>query len=136
MRVDRPDPADEPDNAGMAENARPPDKPDATGSGLEKEASSEGVSGSPPAIPGAALRIERNLAHRAKVEAVYRQHDLEQGNGAVKEPKCETVTFAIRHVEADDPHRHLTGSGRRPSEEARLTEPDGGNALPARSKSS
>jgi len=132
VRVDEADPADEPDDVGMAGNARPSDKPDATGNDLEMEASSEGHPGSSPALPDAALRIERTLAHRAKVEAVCRQYDLEQGNGMAKEPKRETVTFAMRRVEAEDPHRHPASPGSRPTEEAGLAEAGDGNASLAR----
>jgi len=130
VRVDQADPADEPDDVGMAGNAGPSDKPDATGNDLEMEASSEGHPGSSPALPDAALRIKRTLAQRAKVEAVYRQYDLEQGNSTAKEPKRETVTFAMRRVEAEDPHRHLASRGSPPTEEARLAEAADSNASP------
>lgn len=89
MRVDQADPADEPDDVGMAGNAGPSDKPDATGNDLEMEASSAGHPGSSPVLPDAALRIERTLTHRAKIEAVYRQYDLEQGNGTAKSPNAK-----------------------------------------------
>jgi hypothetical protein len=131
VRVDQADPADEPDDVGMAGNAGPSDKPDATGNDLEMEASCEGRPGSSPALPDAALRIERTLAHRAKVEAVYRQYDLEQGNSTAKEPKRETVTFAMRRVEAEDRHRHLASRGSQPTKEARLAEAADSNASAA-----
>ncbi len=136
MRVDQPDPEDEPDNVGMAGNDRPSDRPDVASNDLEKEESSEGLPGLSPALHDTVLRIERTLAHRAKVEAVYRQYDLEQGNGTIKDPKRETATFAMRRVEAGDPHRHLTGHGSRPAEEARLAEAADGNPSPAKGGSS
>jgi len=93
VRVGQADLADEPDDVGIA---GPSDKPDATGNDLEMEVSSESHPGSSSVLSDAALRIERTLAGRAKVEAVYRQYDLEQGTGTAKGPKRETVTFAMR----------------------------------------
>jgi hypothetical protein len=107
VRVDRPDPADKPGDVGMAGHARGFDESDATGKDLEREASGAGRPGSPPALPDAALRFEQTLAYRARVEAVYRQYDIDHGHGAAKEPERETVTFGRRRVEAEDWHRHL-----------------------------
>jgi len=136
VRVDQPDPEDEPDDVGMTRNARPSDRPDVASNDLEKEESSEGLPGPSPDLPDAVLRIERTLAHRAKVEAVYRQYDLEQGNGTIKDPKRETATFAMRRVEPEDPHRYLTGHGSRSAEEARLAEAADGSLSPAQGGSS
>ena len=107
MRVDRPDPADEPGDLGMAGNARRFDEPDASGKDLEREASGVGRPGSPLALPDAALRIERTLGYRARVEAVCRQYDIDHGHSTAKEHEHETVTFAGRRVEAEDWHPHL-----------------------------
>lgn len=66
----------------------------------ENEASSNGIPGSSPALPSAALRIEGTLAYRARVEAVYRQYDLDHGHSTAKEPVRETVTLrcAVRRA--------------------------------------
>ena len=64
-----------------------------------------GVPGSPALPDGLADR--QTLAYRARVEAVYRQYDIDHGHGAAKEPERETVTFVRRRVEAEDWHRHL-----------------------------
>ena len=92
MRVDRPDPADESGDVGMARNARPSDEPDATGKGLEREAGSEGLPGSSPALPDAALRSEWSLGYRARVAAVYRRYDMDHGQGHGK------VAFTLLEV--------------------------------------
>jgi hypothetical protein len=113
VRVDRPGPADESGDVGMAGNARPSDEPDATGEGLEREAGSEGLPGSSPALPDAALRSERSLDYRARVDAIYRQYDIDHGHGAPKEPERETANFAMRRTEAEDRHRHPAAGGSR-----------------------
>jgi hypothetical protein len=107
VRVDRPDPTDEPGDLGVAGNARRFDEPDASSKELEREASGVGRPGSPPALPDAALRIEQTLGYRARVEAVYRQYDIDHGHSTAKEPERETVTFVGRRVEAEDWHPHL-----------------------------
>jgi hypothetical protein len=75
------------------------------------------------------------MAYRTRVEAVYRQYDIGHGHGAAKEPERETVTFAMRRVEAEDRHRHLVGAESRPIKEARLAEVSDGRASFARSRS-
>jgi hypothetical protein len=132
VRVDRPDPADESGDGGMAGNARPPDEPDATGKGLEREAGSEGLPGSSPALPGAAVRSERTLDYRSRVDAVYRQYDMDHGHIAPKEPERETAIFAMRRSEAEDRHRHPPGPGSRTTGMARLAEAADGSAPGAR----
>ena len=86
MRVDRPDSADESSDVGMAGNTRPSDEPDVTDKGLEREAAIEGLPGSSPALPDAAVRSERSLDYRARIEAVYQQNDMGHGHGAPKRP--------------------------------------------------
>lgn len=122
MRVDRPDPADQPGDVGMAGNARRFEQPDATGKDLPREASGGGGPGSSQALPDTALRVEEALAYRARVEAVYQQPDIDRAHGTVKEPERETVTFAMRRTEAEDQDRHLAGHGSQPTEKAQLAE--------------
>ena len=128
MRVDRPDPADESGDVGMTGNAPPSDEPDATGRDLEKDAGSERLPGSSPALPDAASQSERTLAYRPRVEAVYRQYDIDHGQGTAKEPERETFIFAMPRIETEDRHRQLAGAEIRPTERARLAEAPGGSA--------
>jgi hypothetical protein len=132
VRVDRPDPADESGDVGMAGNARPSDEPDATGKGLEREAGSEGLPGSSHALRDAAVRSERSLDHRARIDAVYRQYDMDHGHGAPKGPERETAIFAMRRSGAEDRHRHPAGPGSRMNGMARLAEAADGSASAAR----
>jgi hypothetical protein len=132
VRVDRPDPADESGDVGMAGNARPSDEPDATGKGLEREAGSEGLSGSSPALRDAAVRSERSLDYRARIDAVYRQYDMDHGHGAPKERERETAIFAMRASGVEHRHRHPAGPGSRMNGMARLAEAADGSASAAR----
>ena len=60
---------------------------------------------------------------------------LNKALARAKEPKRETVTFAMRRVEAEVPYRHLASPGSRPTEEAWLAAAVDGSASPARSGS-
>jgi hypothetical protein len=53
------------------------------------------------------LRNEQTLRYRARVEAVYRQYDIDHGHSTAKEPERETVSFVGGRVEAEDWHPHL-----------------------------
>ena len=119
----------------MTGNARPLDVPDATGKGFPREASGEDRLGSPPVLRDAALRVEKNLAYCAKVVAVYREQDIDRGHGTSKEPKRETVTFAMRHAAAEDRDRHPVGPGSQSTEKARRAEAPDGSASVVRSGS-
>src|ERR1700680_4261087 len=77
----------------------------------------------------------RPVDEPARVGAVYRQYDIDNGHGTAKEPGRETVTFAMRRTEAEDRHRHLTDPESQPTEEARLAEGSDGRASLARSGS-
>jgi hypothetical protein len=101
VRDDRPDLVDESDDVGMASSARPFDKPEVTGKGLEKEQSSEVIPGLSPALSDAASRIERAMAYRTRVEAAYRQYDIRP----IKE---------ARLAEVSDGHISLARSGSTP----------------------
>jgi hypothetical protein len=107
VRADRPDPADESGDAGMTGNPRSSDAPDAPGKDREGEAGPAGRPGLPSVIRDAALRTEQTVAYRAKVEAVYRQHDADRGQATAKEPARETVTFAMHPAEAAGRHPQL-----------------------------
>jgi hypothetical protein len=53
------------------------------------------------------LRIERAAAYHATVDVAYRQHAIDHGNAQVAKPEHETVTLAMRRIEAEDPGRDL-----------------------------
>lgn len=57
----------------------------------------------------ATTRVERALEYRATVEAVYRAYAIDQGCARVEQVERETVTPAMRRIEAEDPTRHLAG---------------------------
>jgi hypothetical protein len=68
------------------------------------------------------LSIERALEHRATVDAAYRAYAIEQGCARVEKIERETVTPAMRRIEAEDPDRHLAGLEHRLKGKDRLTE--------------
>ena len=116
----------------MAGNARPSDEPDAAGKGLEREAGSEGLPGSSPALPDVALASERCLDYRARVDAVYRQYDMDHNHGVPRESERETAVFAMRRSEGEDRHRHSAGPGSPANGMARLAADADGSASAAR----
>jgi hypothetical protein len=138
VRVDRSDLAGEPDDAHLARRARSaPDDPDAAGKDRGKAAEGDGPPDSSPAPLDSALRVERATAYRAAVDAAYRRYAIDLGYAQVEELERETVTPAMRRIEAEDPERHLAGPenrlrGRdRPAEAAELENlrvPDGTTA--------
>jgi hypothetical protein len=71
---------------------------------------------------GAEIRVERALGYRAEVEAVYRAYAIDQGCARVERIERETVTPAMRRVEAEDPERHLAGLEHRLKGKDRLSE--------------
>jgi hypothetical protein len=95
----------------MTGNARPPDEPDATDKDPGKETGSDGRPDPSPAITDTALRSERTIAYRAKVDAVYQQYDLDRSHGTASVPERETVSFAMRRAGPEDWHRHQAGIG-------------------------
>ena len=127
MRIDRSNLADAPGDAHMGRRTRSaPDDPDAAGKDQGNAVRSDGLPDSSPASLDSALRIERAAAYRAAVDAAYRQHAIDHGYAQVAKPERETVTPAMRRIEAEDPERHLVGlknhlKGRdRPAEAAEL----------------
>ena len=108
MRIDRSDPADEPDGARMDRRARPaPDDPNAAGKDQGKAVRGDGRPDSSPGPLDSALRIERAAAYRATVDVAYRHHAIDHGNAQVAKPEHETITLAMRRIEAEDPGRDL-----------------------------
>jgi hypothetical protein len=80
VRVDRSDPADEPDGARMDRPAgTAPDDPNA---GSKDQGNAVGGTGRPDSSPGSldsGLRIERAAAYRAAVDVAYQGHAIDHG---------------------------------------------------------
>jgi hypothetical protein len=92
VRIDRSDPADGPGDAHVARRAQPaPDDPDSTGKENGKAVGDYGPPDSSPAHQASAFRVERTLAHRAVVDAEYRQYDIDHAAAGVDKLECETV---------------------------------------------
>jgi hypothetical protein len=66
--------------------------------------------------------VERALEYRAKVEAADRAYAIDQGCARVERIERETVTPAMRDIEAEDPNRHLAGLEHRLKERYRIEE--------------
>jgi hypothetical protein len=49
--------------------------------------------------------MERVAAYRAVAEAAYRQHAIDHSNVQIAKPEHESVSLAIRRIEAEDPRR-------------------------------
>jgi hypothetical protein len=109
VRIDRSDLAHKSDDAHMApRRTRPtPDDLDATA----KDRGSAGASDDPPdsstAPPDSTLRIERAAAYRAAVDAAYRRAAIDHGYARVEKTERETITPAVRRIEAEAPERSL-----------------------------
>jgi hypothetical protein len=125
VRIDRSDSADGPEDAHVARSARSaPDDPDAVGKDGGTAVSGDGPSHSPSASSDTTLRTERFAAHRAKVDAVYRQHAIDHGHARVEKLERETITPGTRHIEAEDAKPHPVGLIDRSKGRDRLAEPD------------
>ena len=98
MRIDRPEPADEPDRACLDRRARSAaDGPGAAGKDQGKAVGGDGPHDSSPRPLDSALRTERAAAYRAAVDAAYRQ------------PEREMVTAPTRGIEAEDREPYPVG---------------------------
>ena len=123
MRIDWSDLGDERDDAHMARRARPtPDDPDAVGRDQGNAGGSDSPPGSSPARPDSALNIERAEAYRAAVGAAYRQDAIDHGCARTEKPECETITPAMRRIEAEVLERHVVGLKNHSNERDRPTE--------------
>jgi hypothetical protein len=122
VRIDRSDEADEPDR-----DAAPRRPPNGDGD-IDRNAATDGaISGDDPVRqqfprPDQSVRVEQVLAHRATVDAVYRRYAIDQGCARVEKLERETVTPAMRRIEAEDPDRSLIGLEHRLKGKDRLTE--------------
>jgi hypothetical protein len=109
VRIDRSDLADKPDDAHMApRRTRPtPGDLDAAAKDRGSAGGCEGSPDSPAAPPDSALRTERAAAYRAAVDAAYRQDAIDHGYARVQKTGRETITPAMRRIEAEAPGRYL-----------------------------
>ncbi|HVT68562.1 MAG TPA: hypothetical protein VHF26_12485 [Trebonia sp.] len=110
MRIDQADGDDEPPDAADA----PPraDRPAETRSESERRGE----------LPDAHPRAARVAEDRARVDAAYRTHAIDRGYERVREIERETVTPAMKRIEAEDPDRHLVGLENRLKGRDRLAE--------------
>ncbi|MGH3299220.1 MAG: hypothetical protein ACRDP7_46260 [Trebonia sp.] len=78
MRIDRSDPLDGPDDAHVNRHAQPvPDDPNAIEKDTGKTVGGDGPPDSSPHRSNSAIWAEQTAAHRALVDAVYRQYDID-----------------------------------------------------------
>ena len=96
MRIDQPD-----EDGGRVDDADTPDAPDAEGAAGSRHGDRERVA--PAASAG------EHEAYRARVDAVFRAHAIDQAYDRVREIERGVVTPAMKRIEAEDPERRLAG---------------------------
>lgn len=107
MQIDRSDQADGPGDAHMARRANSaPDDPNAASKDRGTALTGDGTPYAYPAHPDSALQTESTAAHRAKVDAVYRQYAIDHSCARVEKLEQETATPAMRRIEAEEPEPH------------------------------
>jgi hypothetical protein len=116
VRVDRTDDGDErPDADAVRGASSDRDVGSDRGAAAEWPGTGQGDEAS-------AARVARNLEYRATVGAVERAYAIDQGYARVREIEENTVTPAMRRIEAEDSERHLVGLENRLKGKDRLTE--------------
>lgn len=100
VRIDQPDGADERADDGVG-------TPDANEARDADTVVGSGDRGRVRAVPAASG--EEHEAYRAKVDAVFRAHAIDQAYDRVREIERTTVTPAMKRIEAEDPARRLAG---------------------------
>jgi hypothetical protein len=116
VRIDQPEAEDTPDGPHRTADAAV--SGDRRGELLPADAGSSDPSDS----SDSSVRTERTLVHRTLVDASYRQYAIDQGCARVEKLERETITPAMRRIEADDPERHLVGLEHRLKERYRIEE--------------
>jgi len=112
VRVDRPD-----------EGETVPARADAPEPHQAAASESEIPQARPERAPGdAAARTERALENRAEVDGAYRAYAIDRAYERVREIEQNTITPAMRRIEAEDPDRHLAGLDHRLKGRDRLDE--------------
>lgn len=118
MRIDQPD-GDE----GRADAGDAADRPGADGARDEPDVpGGTNVPGGSDANADRRARIDRVLEHRVTVDAAYRVHAIDQAYERVRDIERDTVTPAMKRIEAEDPERHLAGLENSLKGKDRLTE--------------
>ena len=109
MRIDQPD-----EDGGRADDADALEARDASA------AAGSGDAGRERTVPAASAA--EHEAYRAKVDAVFRAHAIDQAYDRVREIERNTVTPAMKRIEAEDPERRLAGLEHSLKGKDRLTE--------------
>jgi hypothetical protein len=132
VRIDRPDDGDAPDRPVNEPTPRTSDKPaapDPPDPGDQRQASAPD-----PPDGGSPLRQQRARDYRATADAIYdarsahrpadrdQARAIDEGCARVERIERETVTPAMRRIEAEDPDRRLAGLENRLKGKDRLTE--------------
>jgi hypothetical protein len=100
VRIDQPD-----EDGGRADDAT--ETPDATEARDAYAATVSGDAGRERKVPDASAA--EHGSYRAKVDAVFRTHAIDQAYDRVREIERNTVTPAMKRIEAEDPERRLAG---------------------------
>jgi Novel toxin 21 len=109
VRIDRSDPADGSGDAPIARRAQStPDDADAPGNDRDTAVTGDGGPDAYPARPDSALLKELTAAHRADVDAVYRQYAIDHGHARVEKLDQETTIPGPR-IDAGTPEPHPVG---------------------------
>jgi len=116
VRIDQPDEAD----GGDGQAVDGADTPDANEALDANAAAGHGDAGRVRAVPAASA--QEHEAYRARVDAVFRAHAIDQAYERVREIERNTVTPAMKRIEAEDPARRLAGLEHSLKGKDRLTE--------------
>ena len=112
MRIDQPGEADSQDDDS--------DQPDANEARGARVWAGPGDGRRERVAPAASA--EEHEAYRARVDAVFRAHAIDQAYDRVREIERNTVTPAMKRIEAEDPDRRLAGLERSLKGKDRLSE--------------
>src|ERR1700722_18236556 len=96
VRIDQPD-----EDGGRADDADTPDANEA------RDAGGSGDAGRERAVPAASAG--EHEAYRARVDAGFRAHGIDQAYDRVREIERGPLTPAMKRIEAEDPERRLAG---------------------------
>jgi hypothetical protein len=108
---------DQPDEDGGRSDA---DAPDANEAREAYAAAASGDAGRERTVPAASAG--EHEAYRARVDAVFRAHAIDQAYDRVREIERNTVTPTMKRIEAEDPERRLAGLEHSLKGKDRLTE--------------
>jgi len=115
VRIDQPD-----EDGGRADDAEAPDASEANEARSTDATAVSGAAHRARAVP--ATSAGEHEAYRARVDAVFRAHAIDQAYERVREIERDTVTPTMRRIEADDPQRRLASLEHSLKGKDRLTE--------------